>query len=222
MQEAQEWQNMLLTRVGNLDQARANINSLLQYKLGKNKNRGNLKRAARRNGIQHPFQISTEELKIRLEMCDKRNNYFRENGSRYREKHLLQRVEVARREGRDEAAKTILTIIKREQDETVGEGLTTPAGRRKEAAQPRYRYQPEGTTSTLNIQPKRASTKLSGRIYTTSNSILQRKPQFAKANYVRTSGTIQLLSPLPRSWMGRTYTLRSLIKQQRSYASNAP
>jgi hypothetical protein len=60
-------------------------NSLLQYKLGKNKNRGNLKRAARRNGIQHPFQISTEELKICLEMCDERNNYFRENGSRSEE-----------------------------------------------------------------------------------------------------------------------------------------
>jgi hypothetical protein len=83
--------------------------------------------------------------------------------------------------------------------ETVGEGLTTPAGRRKEAAQPRYRYQPEGSTSTLNIQLKRASMKLSGQIYTTSNSILQRKPQFAKANYVRTLGTIPLLSPLPRS-----------------------
>jgi hypothetical protein len=106
--------------------------------------------------------------------------------------------------------------------ETFGEGLTTPVGRRKEAAQPRYRYpQSEGMTSTLNIQLKRASTKLSGRIYTTSDSILQRKPQSAKANYVRTSGTIPLLSPRPQSWMGRTYTLRSLIKQQRSYASNA-
>ena len=74
-------------------------NSLLQYKLGKNKNRGNLKRAARRNGIQHPFQISTEELKICLGMCDERNNYFGETGSRYRKKHLLQRVEVEQKEG---------------------------------------------------------------------------------------------------------------------------
>jgi hypothetical protein len=75
-----------------------------------------LKRAARRNGIQHPFKIFKEELKIRLEMCDKRNNYFRKNGSRYRKKHLLQSAEVAQREGRDEAAKTIIIIIKREQD----------------------------------------------------------------------------------------------------------
>ena len=62
-------------------------NSLLQFKLEKNKNRGNLKRAARRNGIQRPFQISTEELKICLEMCNERNNYFRKNRSRYRKKH---------------------------------------------------------------------------------------------------------------------------------------
>jgi hypothetical protein len=107
-------------------------NSLLQYKLGnKNKNRGNLKRAARRNGIQHPFQISTEELKIRLEMCDERNNYFRENGSRYRKKHLLQRVEVARREGRHEAVKTILTIIKREQDRDFWRRLNYTCGKTK-------------------------------------------------------------------------------------------
>jgi hypothetical protein len=45
-------------------------------------------------------------------MCDERNNYFGETGSRYWKKHLLQRVEVERKKGPHEAAKTILTIIK--------------------------------------------------------------------------------------------------------------
>ena len=104
---------------------------LIQYKLGKNKNRGNLKRIARKNGIKHPFQISMDELKIRLEICNERNNYFRENGPRYRKKHLLQRVEMARAEGRQEAAKTILAIIKREQDRDFWRKLNYTCGKTK-------------------------------------------------------------------------------------------
>ena len=90
-----------------------------------------MKRAARRNGIRHPFQISTEELKICLKMCDERNNYFRKNGSRYRKKHLLQRVEVARREEPHEAAKMILTIIKQEQDRDFWRRLNYTCGKTK-------------------------------------------------------------------------------------------
>ncbi len=54
--------------------------SLMEYHLGRNKNRGNLKRAARKQGIKKPFQISMAELKTRLEVCEERNNYFREHG----------------------------------------------------------------------------------------------------------------------------------------------
>ena len=79
--------------------------SLLEYQLGRNKNRGNLKRAARKQGIKEPFQITI-------------NNYFREHGPQYRKKHLLKRVEVARQEGRDEAATKILAIIQREHDKS--------------------------------------------------------------------------------------------------------
>ncbi len=54
--------------------------SLMEYQRGRNKNRGNLKRAARKQGIKEPFQIARAELKIRLDICMERNNYFREHG----------------------------------------------------------------------------------------------------------------------------------------------
>jgi len=73
-----------------------------------------MKHAAKK--CRTPFQISMTELKTRLEVCEERNNYFRKNGARYQKKHLLKRVEVAREDGRDEAANKILAIIKREQD----------------------------------------------------------------------------------------------------------
>ena len=57
--------------------------SLVEYRLGPIKNRGNLKRAVRRQQIQNPFQISMAELKVRLEVCEKQNNYFREHGEQY-------------------------------------------------------------------------------------------------------------------------------------------
>jgi hypothetical protein len=52
----------------------------VEYRLGRVKNRENLKRAARRQQIQNPFQISMAELKARLEVCEEQNNYFRKNG----------------------------------------------------------------------------------------------------------------------------------------------
>jgi hypothetical protein len=55
-------------------------------------------------GKKEPFQITMAELKTRLEVCEERNNYFREHGPRYRKKHLVKRVKVARQEGRDKAA----------------------------------------------------------------------------------------------------------------------
>ncbi len=92
--------------------------SLLEYQLGRNKNRGNLKRAARKQGIKEPFQITIAELKTRMEVCEECNNYFREHGSRYRKKHLLKRVEIAREEGWDKATTKILAIIQREHDKS--------------------------------------------------------------------------------------------------------
>jgi hypothetical protein len=57
--------------------------SLMEYQRGRNKNRGNLKRAARKQGIKEPFQITRAELKIRLGVCMERNYYFREHGPRF-------------------------------------------------------------------------------------------------------------------------------------------
>ncbi len=103
--------------------------SLVAYHLGRNKNRGNLKRAARKQGIQNPLEIPMAELKTRLEICKERNNYFRENGPRYRKKHLLKRAEIAREEGRDEAAKKILSIIQREHDKSFWRKINYTCGK---------------------------------------------------------------------------------------------
>jgi hypothetical protein len=92
--------------------------SLVEYKLGQNKNRGNLKRAVCIQKIKNPFQISMAQLKIHLEVCKEQNDYFRKNGARYCKKHLLKRAGLAKEEGREEAAKQILDIIKCKQEQS--------------------------------------------------------------------------------------------------------
>ena len=105
--------------------------SLVGYHLGRNKNRGNLKRAARKQGIMNPFQISMAELKTRLEVCEEQNNYFRKNGAPYWKKHLLKRVKLAREDGWDEAANKILAIIKREQERSFWRRINYTCGKVK-------------------------------------------------------------------------------------------
>ncbi len=57
--------------------------SLMEYQRGRNKHRGDLKRATRKQGIKEPFQITMSELKTRMDVCVERNNYFREHGPRF-------------------------------------------------------------------------------------------------------------------------------------------
>jgi hypothetical protein len=87
--------------------------SLLEHLRGRPKNRGNLKRTARKQQIRTPFQLSSQEIRSRLTICESQIAYFREFGERYRKKHLLNRVDAARQAGNNEAARQILNIIAR-------------------------------------------------------------------------------------------------------------
>ena len=88
--------------------------SILRYHAGKIRNRGNLRRAARRCGISNPLGKSLYEVRAGLKECKKQCNYFRKHGHRYRRRHLKDRLGKARKAGNEEAEKRILEIIDRE------------------------------------------------------------------------------------------------------------
>jgi hypothetical protein len=54
--------------------------SILRYHKGKIKNRGNLKRAARRCNIANPLTLSVKEIALRLEACKKECLFYRKHG----------------------------------------------------------------------------------------------------------------------------------------------
>ena len=105
--------------------------SLLEYRLGKRKNKGTLKRAARRQRIRSPFQLSQQEIEIRLRVCEKQLDHFRTSGQRYRKKHLLNRAEIARKGGNETAARQILAIIERERLRSFWSQLKFSCGKKK-------------------------------------------------------------------------------------------
>ena len=70
--------------------------SLLRLHAGKIKNRGNLKRAARRCGVEQPLNMSLPEIRSRLKVCRDKCNYFKKHGHRHRRRHLKSRLEKAR------------------------------------------------------------------------------------------------------------------------------
>jgi hypothetical protein len=90
--------------------------TLLRYHAGRKVNRGNLKRRARRCGINNPFGIDLHELRTRLKICKEKCHFFRKHGHRYRRQHLNRRLRAAQ-ERKDEAAeKSILAIITNEKE----------------------------------------------------------------------------------------------------------
>ena len=129
--------------------------SLVEYKQGRNKNRGNLKQAARAQKIKNPFQISLAQLKVNLEVCEERNDYFRMHGARYRKKHLLTRAGIARDEGREKAAAQILAIIKREQDRSFWRRMNYTCG--KTRTPPPISVQVEGSNGSVTEHDTQAS-----------------------------------------------------------------
>jgi hypothetical protein len=89
---------------------------LVEYKLGKHKNRGNLKQAACSQKIKDPFRISLVQLKIHLEVCEEKKYYFGKHGIQYCKKPLFRQTGIAKDEGREEVVAQILAIIKCKQD----------------------------------------------------------------------------------------------------------
>jgi hypothetical protein len=90
--------------------------SLVRYQDGQIKNRGNLKRTARRCGIERCFELTMSDILLRLKVCLDRCDHYRKNGKHYRRKHLNDCLSPARDKEDSAKEKEILEIIQREKD----------------------------------------------------------------------------------------------------------
>ena len=88
--------------------------SLLRLRANKIRNRGNLKRSARRCGIVNPLKLPLDEIRARLKVCKEKLEYFAKHGHRSRRKHLNNRLKAARQRKDEDAEARILAILERE------------------------------------------------------------------------------------------------------------
>ncbi len=103
--------------------------SLLRWHAGKICNRGNLWRMARRCQINAPFQLTVDNIKLRLCICTEKCDYFWKHGKWHRRQHLNQCLERAQ-EWEDEAAECqILAIKKREKNQAFWRRLNLALGK---------------------------------------------------------------------------------------------
>jgi hypothetical protein len=103
--------------------------SLLKYHAGRIRNRGNLKRMARRCNIPDAMSLTICIIKMHLKTCVIQCDYFRKHGKAYRRKHLSHCLDAAKEKEDEEAAKQILAIIQREKDRSFWHCLNYALGK---------------------------------------------------------------------------------------------
>ena len=105
--------------------------SLLRYHKGRVKNRGNLKRAARRCNIPNPLAMSMAEIYDRLKECKRECVFYQEHGKRFRQKHLNARLLLAQEKEDEEAINKISAIIQREKQRNFWRRLNYCTGKKR-------------------------------------------------------------------------------------------
>ncbi len=108
--------------------------SLLKYHAGRIKNRGNLKQATWRCGIEDAISISQGEIKARLRTCIKSCDHFQKHGQLYRQQHLQQHLAATKEKEDKEAEKQILAIIQQEKDRTFWRRINYILGKQSSGA----------------------------------------------------------------------------------------
>jgi hypothetical protein len=125
--------------------------SLLKYHAGRIKNRGNLKRAARRCQITDAMSLPIEEILLRLKACVDQCDHFRRNGKYYQRKDLYRRLETAKEREDEEAEHQILAIIQREKDKSFWRRLNYALGKPRGGACFKVQVeQAEGTVDEIS------------------------------------------------------------------------
>ena len=109
--------------------------SLVRYHDGQIQNRGNLKRTARRCGIERCFELTMEDILLRLKVCLDRCDHYRKNGKHYRRKHLNDCLSRARDMEDSAKEKEILEIIQREKDRSFWRRINWSMGKARNGSE---------------------------------------------------------------------------------------
>jgi hypothetical protein len=155
--------NPLLPQGSDMDTTGTGVprnHAILRFHQGKVKNRGNLKRAARRCNIPNPLSLLIQDIFTHLEVCKKQCAFYQEHGQHFHRKHLNTRLRLAKEQEDEEVFQKISAIIQREHQRSFWRKLNYVTGKK-------------------NKKPNLDSGRRSGRVsYETHNSGVCRESYF--------------------------------------------
>ena len=118
--------NLLLKR-------RAILRWILRWHEGKVRDTRNLQRAARRNGLERPLELTRDEVEAQIYICIKELQRQQENAPSLRKEHLYRCANKAKQCGDKTEANEIRQIIRREEEQLcqrrINRAVQTPKGR---------------------------------------------------------------------------------------------
>ncbi len=117
MLQIEVWSHPLFSGSVIVDPAKSGVLLVTARHAGKIRNCGNLRRTARHCQINAPFQLTGNDIKLRLRICKEKCDYFWKHMKRHQRQHLNQCLERAQEWEGKAAECQILAIIKREKDQ---------------------------------------------------------------------------------------------------------
>jgi hypothetical protein len=91
--------------------------SLIKFHKGKIRNKGNLKRVARRCNISNSLELLIGKILLQVEECIPKCQVYQEHGKQFRAKHLNKCLRLAQEKGDKEAIEKIAAIIQKEKQQ---------------------------------------------------------------------------------------------------------
>jgi hypothetical protein len=105
--------------------------SLIKLHKGKIRNKGNLKRVARRCNISNPLGLSNAEILLQEEECKCKCQFYQEHGKQFRTKHLNKHLHLSQKKADEEAIEKIAAIIQWEKQWSFWRRLNYITGKKR-------------------------------------------------------------------------------------------
>ena len=112
--------------------------------------------ALREVQINAPFQLTVEDIKLRMSICKEKCDYFQKHGQRHRRQHLTNCIEAVQDQADKTAERNILAIIKREKDKAFWRRLNYALGKHVRGQNVRAVQVEDGAGGVVDVNTEEA------------------------------------------------------------------
>ncbi len=168
---------------------------------GQDKNCGNLKKAAsRRCNISDTLSLLVLEILICLRECKRECSFYQEHGQRFCQKHLSNRLRLAKEQEDEEAFHKISAIIQLEQQHAFLRKLNYVAGKKRTRSARAIQSEGPGGAIMEHITQDTVERTIFSEVYMKCYTLAGEHPSSIGSS-LKTLGTPPILQPFEWFWM---------------------